>query len=124
MAPARRAKKMEPFEEVIIDLPKELAGPIIETLGRRKGIMMQMKEEQGSIIRLVFEAPTRGILGYKNQFTIDTKGEGIMCSRFIGFRALRRRNQEKRHRFNDLHGFGQGGGFLFVQPPTKRNALY
>ena len=77
---------MEPFEEVIIDLPKELSGPIIETLGRRKGIMTQMKEEQGSIVRLVFEAPTRGILGYKNQFTIDTRGEGIMCSRFIGFR--------------------------------------
>ena len=79
-------QKMEPFEEVTIDLPKELSGPIIETLGRRKGIMTQMKEEQGSIIRLVFEAPTRGILGYKNQFTIDTRGEGIMCSRFIGFR--------------------------------------
>ena len=54
---------MEPFEEVIIDLPKELADPIIETLNGRKGIMMQMKEEQGSTIRLVFEAPTRGILG-------------------------------------------------------------
>src|SRR3989344_5221653 len=79
-------QKMEPFEEVTIDLPKELSGPIIETLGRRKGIMTQMKEEQGSIVRLVFEAPTRGILGYKNQFTIDTRGEGIMCSRFIGFR--------------------------------------
>jgi len=79
-------QKMEPFEEVTIDLPKESSGPIIETLGRRKGIMTQMKEEQGSIVRLVFEAPTRGILGYKNQFTIDTRGEGIMCSRFIGFR--------------------------------------
>ena len=48
-------QKMEPFEEVIMDLPKELAGPIIETLGRRKGIMMQMKEEQGSIVRLVLK---------------------------------------------------------------------
>ena len=79
-------QKMEPFEEVIIDLPKELAGPIIETLGRRKGIMMQMKEEQGSIVRLVFEAPDQRNFGVQNQFTIDTKGEGIMCGRFIGFR--------------------------------------
>ena len=56
---------MEPFEEVIIDLPKELAGPIIETLGRRKGIMMQMKEEQGSIIRLVLEGADQRHLGIK-----------------------------------------------------------
>ena len=47
-------QKMEPFEEVIIDSPKELAGLIIETLGRRKGIMTQMKEERCSVVRLVF----------------------------------------------------------------------
>ncbi|RJQ30700.1 translational GTPase TypA [Candidatus Parcubacteria bacterium] len=79
-------QKMEPFEEVVIDLPKEVSGVVIETLGKRKGILMDMKEEQGSTVRLVFEAPTRGMLGYRNQFMIDTRGEGIMCSRFIGFK--------------------------------------
>lgn len=79
-------KKLEPFEEVVIDLPKEVSGIVIETIGKRKGILMDMKEEQGSTIRLIFEAPTRGMLGYRNQFMIDTRGEGIMCSRFIGFK--------------------------------------
>ncbi|MEK7142116.1 MAG: translational GTPase TypA [Patescibacteria group bacterium] len=78
--------KLEPFEEVIIDLPKEVSGIVIETLGRRKAVLMNMKEEQGSTLRLIFEAPTRGMLGYRNQFMIDTRGEGIMCSRFIGFK--------------------------------------
>ena len=116
-------QKMEPFEEVIIDLPKELAGPIIETLGRRKGIMMQMKEEQGSIIRLVFEAPTRGILGYKNQFTIDTKGEGIMCSRFIGFRPYA--GEIKKRDTGSMTSMASGKAVAFslfnLQP---RGALY
>ena len=79
-------QKLEPFEEVIIDLPKEVSGIVIETLGRRKAVLMNMKEEQGSTLRLIFEAPTRGMLGYRNQFMIDTRGEGIMCSRFIGFK--------------------------------------
>ena len=115
-------QKMEPFEEVIIDLPKELSGPIIETLGRRKGILTQMKEEQGSIIRLVFEAPTRGILGYKNQFTIDTKGEGIMCSRFIGFRPYA--GEIKKRDTGSMTSMASARrGFFLVQPPTKRCAL-
>ena len=81
-----QGQKLEPFEEVIIDLPKEVSGVIIETLGRRKAVLMNMQEEQGSTLRLIFEAPTRGMLGYRNQFMIDTRGEGIMCSRFIGFK--------------------------------------
>lgn len=79
-------QKMEPFEEITINLPKEMSGQVIETLGKRKGILTQMKEEQGSTVCLIFETPTRGVLGYRNQFMIDTKGEGIMCGRFIGFR--------------------------------------
>ena len=47
--------------------------------------MVNMKQE-GSQVRMIFEIPTRGLLGYKNQFTIDTKGEGILCSRFLDFK--------------------------------------
>jgi GTP-binding protein len=78
-------KKTEPFEEVTIDIPQEFSGAIIEKLGKRKGIMTQMKQDD-NLVRLIFEIPTRGLLGYRNQFVIDTKGEGIMCSRFIEFR--------------------------------------
>ncbi|EKE20394.1 MAG: hypothetical protein ACD_8C00006G0006 [uncultured bacterium] len=77
--------KSEPFEEVTVDVPSELAGTIIETLGKRKGIMSDM-QIHGSQTRLLFEAPTRGMLGYRGQFVVDTKGEGIMSSRVIGFR--------------------------------------
>ncbi|MFA6553912.1 MAG: translational GTPase TypA [Candidatus Paceibacterota bacterium] len=76
---------MEPFEEVIIDTPETYSGIIIETLGKRKGIMTDMKNH-GNQVRMVFEIPTRGLLGYRNAFTIDTKGEGIMSSRVIGFK--------------------------------------
>ncbi len=78
-------EKLEPFEELIIDCPQEYSGTIIETLGKRKGIMSNMSTHSNQV-RLVFEIPTRGLLGYKNAFIIDTKGEGIMSSRVIGFK--------------------------------------
>ena len=79
-------QKLEPFEEAVIDVPQEMAGSIIETLGKRKGIMKDMRPEDGSRTRLIFDAPTRGLLGYRNQFMIETKGEGIFSSRFMEFR--------------------------------------
>jgi GTP-binding protein len=80
-------EKLEPFEELIIDTPETFSGAIIEKLGKRKGIMNNMTTH-GNQVRMVFEIPTRGLLGYKNAFTIDTKGEGIMSSRVIGFKPF------------------------------------
>ncbi|MEI7750223.1 MAG: translational GTPase TypA [Candidatus Moraniibacteriota bacterium] len=80
--------KQEPFEEVTIECPMESSGTVIEKLGRRKGFMIEMKEGSGGYQRLLFEAPTRGLLGYRNEFIIDTRGEGIFSSRFIGFRPF------------------------------------
>ena len=79
-------QKLEPYEEVIIDAPDEFSGAIIEKLSKRRGIMTEMRPEQGHT-RIVFEIPTRGILGYKPEFVMDTRGEGILASRVIGFRA-------------------------------------
>ncbi|HYE59631.1 MAG TPA: translational GTPase TypA [Candidatus Kapabacteria bacterium] len=78
-------QKMEPFEEVTIDVPDEVSGTVIATLNKRKGMMMEMRPVHGHT-RLVFEIPTRGLLGYRSQFVMDTRGEGIMASRVIGFR--------------------------------------
>ena len=78
-------KKLEPYEETTIDVPENFSGTIIETLGKRKGLMTEMKQEGGDV-RMVFEIPTRGILGYRNQFMIETRGEGIFSSRFLEFR--------------------------------------
>ncbi|TSC90598.1 MAG: GTP-binding protein TypA/BipA [Parcubacteria group bacterium Gr01-1014_2] len=79
--------KTEPFEEVLVDAPQEYQGVIIEKLGMRGFIMKDIKIESETV-RMFFEGPTRGLLGYRNQFIIDTKGEGILSSRFLEFRLL------------------------------------
>ncbi len=77
--------KMEPFEEVIVDTPSEFQGAIIEKLGAR-AFALQNLTQHGNIVRLTFVGPTRGLLGYKNVFVIDTRGEGILSSRVLGFK--------------------------------------
>lgn len=77
-------KKVEPYEELVIDVPTESSGVVIEKIGKRRGIMKDMVEKDG-ITRIVFDIPTRGLLGYRGEFIIDTKGEGIMSSRVTGF---------------------------------------
>lgn len=80
-------QKMEPFEEVTIDVKEEKTGTIIERLGKRKGVMTEMKPIN-NIVRMIFEIPTRGLLGYRGQFIVDTKGEGIFCNRFLEMRPF------------------------------------
>lgn len=77
--------KSEPFEEVTIDTPTEFQGPIIEKLGGR-GFQITDMKVHGNITRILLEGPTRGLFGYRGQFMVDTKGEGIMASRVLGFR--------------------------------------
>ena len=79
--------KEEPFEEVIIDIPEEFQGAIIERLSNRAFVMQNLILNEGQV-RLIFEGPTRGLLGYRRQFIIDTKGEGILSSQMIGFRSF------------------------------------
>ena len=81
-------EKLEPFEEVIIDAPAEYQGTIIERLGLRGFILTNLFNKE-NIVRLSLEGPTRGILGYRNQFTIDTKGEGIFASHVLGFKPMK-----------------------------------
>lgn len=75
----------EPYEEVVIDVPGEFQGSVIERLSKRAFVMQNMIPE-GNQVRLIFEGPTRGLLGYKGQFVVDTKGEGILCAHGLGFR--------------------------------------
>ncbi|HBA36874.1 TPA: translational GTPase TypA [Candidatus Falkowbacteria bacterium] len=78
-------EKMEPFEELTIDIPEAMTGVVIDKISRRKGRMSDLKTHNGQS-RLLFEIPTRGLLGYRNEFVVDTRGEGILCSHFLGFR--------------------------------------
>jgi len=80
-------EKTEPWEEAVIDVPNESSGVVIEKLTRRRGVMVNI--HAGDIrTRIVFEIPTRGLMGYRSQFIIDTRGEGILSSRVVGFRKL------------------------------------
>jgi len=78
-------QKLEPYEEVTIDVRTDVSGAVIEKLTARRGMIMSMHEKEG-IVRMLIEMPTRGLLGYRGQFVVDTKGEGILASRFIGFK--------------------------------------
>jgi len=78
-------QKLEPFEEVTILVPEEMTGTVIEKLSKRKGQITEMKPEHGQT-KIIFEIPTRGLLGYRNEFVVDTRGEGIIYTRVIGFK--------------------------------------
>ncbi|MCX6800026.1 MAG: translational GTPase TypA [Candidatus Falkowbacteria bacterium] len=77
--------KLEPFEEVTINVPSEMVGTVIEKMSKRKGVMQEMRPEHGNT-KLIFEIATRGLLGFRNDFVVDTRGEGILYTRVIGFK--------------------------------------
>ena len=77
--------KSEPYEEVTVLVPQTMSGAVIEKLGKRRGQMMEMLPERNSV-KIIFTIPTRGLLGYKNEFMVDTRGEGILYSRVLGFK--------------------------------------
>ena len=76
--------KCEPIERLVVDVPEDCVGSIMEKMGARKGELQHMTP-QGSRMKLEFLIPARGLLGYKNEFLTDTKGEGIMASIFEGY---------------------------------------
>ncbi|MFC1598327.1 translational GTPase TypA [Patescibacteria group bacterium] len=81
-------KKEEPYEAVAIDVPEKFAGAVIEALGKRQGELKTMTSENGST-RLEYTIPTRGLLGYKQEFTTSTKGEGTMSHVFAEYGPYR-----------------------------------
>jgi GTP-binding protein len=76
---------LEPMERLVIDVPEDYQGAVIEKLARRKGEMSNMMATGTGIVRLEFDIPTRGLIGYRNEFLTDTRGLGIMASRFVGY---------------------------------------
>ena len=74
-------QKLEPIESAVINVPENMAGSVIEALGKRKGIMHNMKSENGNTL-LEFEVPTRGLLGFRSVFLLLTRGEGTLYHSF------------------------------------------
>ncbi|WP_027868447.1 translational GTPase TypA [Eubacterium sp. AB3007] len=82
-------KKLEPVEEVVINVPDEYSGAVISKLNMRKGMMVQMTTGEGGYSRLEYHVPTRGLLGYRSEFINDTRGEGSMERRFFDFEPFK-----------------------------------
>ncbi|MEM8575847.1 MAG: translational GTPase TypA [Pseudomonadota bacterium] len=78
-------KLLEPIEEVVIDLDEEHQGAVVQKLSERKADLIEMKPSGGGRIRLVFHAPTRGLIGYQSELLTDTRGTGIINRLFHGY---------------------------------------
>jgi GTP-binding protein len=76
---------MEPIEEVVIDVDEEFAGVVVQKMSERKAEMMEMRPSGGGRIRLVFHAPTRGLIGYQGELLTDSRGTAVMNRLFHGY---------------------------------------
>jgi len=78
--------KLEPFEYLVVDVPEEFQGVAIEKLGKRKAEMTSLTPMPDGTVRLEFEIPARGLIGFRNEFLTDTRGEGIMNHSYLEYR--------------------------------------
>jgi len=121
--------KCEPFEHLVIDVPEEFSGTVIERLGRRKAEMKAMVPMGEGFTRIEFEIPARGLIGFRGQFLTDTKGEGVMNHSFLEFRPYS--GSVESRQYGALISMEDGvalayslfnlqdRGVLFVAPQTK-----
>ncbi len=78
-------EREEPFEEILVDVDEPYSGIVVEKLSLRKGMMQDMRPSGGGKVRLTFLIPSRGLIGYHNEFLTDTRGTGIMNRLFAGY---------------------------------------
>jgi GTP-binding protein len=78
-------ERLEPYEELAIDVPEEFLGAVIEKLGPRRAEMIEMKNPGQGMVRLLYRIPARGLFGYRSEFMTDTRGTGIMHHRFLDY---------------------------------------
>ena len=121
-------KKCEPIERVVVDVPSEYMGAVMEKLGARKGEFIEMTPV-GSRVKLEFLVPSRGLFGYRNEFLTDTKGEGILASVFERYEPFK--GEISRRSTGSLIAWetgeavaygiwnAQDRGAMFITPGTK-----
>jgi GTP-binding protein len=78
-------ERLEPYEELMIDVPEEYIGTVIEKLGPRRSELMEMKNPGQGMVRMTFRIPARGLFGYRSEFLTDTRGTGVMHHRFLDY---------------------------------------
>ena len=122
-------KKLEPFEEVTIDVDEEYSSTVIDSINQRKGEMIDMRDTGQNKKRIIFKAPTRGLIGYQSKFLTETRGTGVMNRVFDSYGEFKgdikgRRNgalistdsgEAVAHAIFNL----QDRGLMFIEPQTK-----
>ena len=121
-------KTCEPIERVVVDVPQEAMGSVMEKLGSRKGEFVEMTPV-GNRMKMEFLVPSRGLFGYRNEFLTDTKGEGILASVFEDYRPYKgdlvRRHTGSliAHETGEAVAYGiwnaQDRGIMFITPGTQ-----
>jgi GTP-binding protein len=121
--------KTEPFEHLVVDVPDEFSGAVIEKLGKRKANMTGMNPIGDGYTRIEFEIPARGLIGYRTEFLTDTKGEGILNHSFLDYRPYMGAVESRKNGalISSENGEAlayslfnlQDRGALFIGPQTK-----
>ena len=121
--------KMEPFEHLVVDVPEEFQGVAIEKLGKRKAEMTSLTPMPDGTVRIEFEIPARGLIGFRSEFLTETKGEGIMNHSFIEYRPYSGMVQSRTPGAlismdnGEAVGFSifnlQARGVMFIKPQDK-----
>ena len=121
--------KLEPFEEVTIDVDDEFSSAVIDSMNQRKSELKEMKSGGKGKTRLIFKAPSRGLIGYQNQFLTETKGTGVLNRVFEKYDAFKGDIKGRRNGVliaterGEAVAFAlfnlQSRGSMFVEPKTK-----
>jgi GTP-binding protein len=107
-------KKLEPIEEVVIEVDNDYAGTVINKLQQRRGNLVNVRSNQDSSQRLEFLVPSRGLLGYRSEFLTDTRGTGVMYSNFHGYEPHR----------GEIPGRRNGALIVLEKGDTRTYALH
>ena len=121
---AATGQRLEPIEEVVIDVDDAYTGVVVEQISLRKGEMQDMRPSGAGKTRLVFHAPSRGLIGYHGEFLTDTRGTGVMNRLFHAYGAFRGPIAGRRNGVADRQRRGRGRGLCAVEPRGARPALH
>jgi GTP-binding protein len=121
--------RLEPIEEVLVDVDEEFAGIVIDKMSRRRAEMQEMRPSGGAKLRLSFIGPTRGLIGYQGEFLTDTRGTGVMSRLFHGYAPYKGAIEGRRNGvlISTANGFAvayalwnlEDRGPMFVDPGTQ-----
>ena len=122
-------RRLEPIEEVVVDVDEEFAGVVVDKMSRRKAEMQEMRPSGGGKLRLSFFGPTRGLIGYQGEFLADTRGTGVMSRLFHGYAPHKGPIEGRRNGVlvSSADGFAvayalwnlEERGAMFVEPGTQ-----